>query len=335
MGDCIANSGHWTDLGELQAFPTADGSFSLHSKRFGEAFHNSAGALNEARSKFVNPAELDRFTAGKPLRILDVCLGLGYNTAAVLEALPTPSPALSWWGLELDRRPLEIALEQPSFQEVWSDAVLHKLAAIRDQGGWSKPGDEGQQLWGDARGMLSSIPEAVHFDLILHDAFSPQRCPELWSEEFLGALAKRLAPGGRLLTYSRAAAIRGSLKRAGLELRSLRPTPGERMGWSSGTVAIKGWAIKGWGIKEGLNGCEPLEQAGVNWRPLSTMEQEHLRTRAAVPFRDPDQRDLAQTILERRQQEQIHCGLEATNTWQRRWRDADANGAICSTGLSR
>ena len=107
------------------------------------------------------------------------------------------------------------------------------------------------------------------------------------------------------------------------------------MGWSSGTVAIKGWAFKGWGINEGLNSCEPLEQAGVNWRPLSTMEQEHLRTRAAVPFRDPDQRDLAHTILERRQQEQIHCGLEATNTWQRRWRDADANGGICSTGLSR
>ena len=102
------------------------------------------------------------------------------------------------------------------------------------------------------------------------------------------------------------------------------------MGWSSGTVAIKGWAIK-----EGLNGCEPLEQAGVNWRPLSTMEQEHLRTRAAVPFRDPYQRDPAHTILERRQQEQIHCGLEATNTWQRRWRAADANGGIGSTKLSR
>ena len=65
------------------------------------------------------------------------------------------------------------------------------------------------------------------------------------------------------------------------------------------------------------------------------MEKENLRTRAAVPFRDPDQRDLTQTILERRQQEQIHCGLESTNTWQRRWRDADANDGICSTELSR
>jgi hypothetical protein len=51
---------------------------------FGEAFHNSAGALNEARAKFVGPAELDRFRGGEPLHILDVCVGLGYNTAAVL-----------------------------------------------------------------------------------------------------------------------------------------------------------------------------------------------------------------------------------------------------------
>ena len=317
LHDCTANSGHSTALGELQDFPTADGSFSLHSVRFGEAFHNSAGAASEAQDKFVAPAELERFRGGEPLQILDVCLGLGYNTAAVLGSLPTPAPAVSWWGLEMDRRPLELALAQPSFQALWSDAVLHKLAAIRDQGGWSTPGNEGQQLWGDARRMLSRIPEAVRFDLILHDAFSPQRCPELWSEEFLSALAQRLAPGGRLLTYSRAAAIRGSLKRAGLALRSIPPAPGERTGWSSGTVAIK------------------QDKSVVGCRPLSAMEQEHLLTRAAVPFRDPDQRDLAPVILERRQQEQLHCGLEATNSWQRRWRAADANGGIGSTKLSR
>jgi hypothetical protein len=54
---------------------------------FGEAFHNSAGAASEAQAKFVGPAELERFRGGEPLQILDVCLGLGYNTAAVLGAL--------------------------------------------------------------------------------------------------------------------------------------------------------------------------------------------------------------------------------------------------------
>ena len=80
LPDCAA------DLGELHPYPTADGSFSLQSDRFGEAFHNSAGARNEAEAKFAVPAQLERFQDGTPLRVLDVCVGLGYNSAAVLEA---------------------------------------------------------------------------------------------------------------------------------------------------------------------------------------------------------------------------------------------------------
>ena len=299
-------SGSAADLGALSVYRTADGSFSLHSDHFGEAFHNSAGALNEARAKFVQPAELQRFSNGSGLRILDVCLGLGYNTAAVLEALPAAAPNVQWWGLELDRRPLEQALEQVSFQSLWPAPVLDKLEAIRDHGGWKEPNSQGIQLWGDARATVPKIPEPVRFDLILLDAFSPQRCPELWSEEFLGALSHRLTPQGRLLTYSRSAAVRASLMRAGLRLFSLLPAPGERVGWSSGTLATPA-----------DSGC-PLD--GPGWRPLSAMEWEHLETRAAVPFRDPQGNATAEVILERRRLEQEHCGHEPTNAWQRRWR---------------
>ena len=298
-------SGSAADLGALRVYPTADGSFSLHSDHFGEAFHNSAGALNEARAKFVQPAELQRFGQNSALRILDVCLGLGYNTAAVLEALPTAGPEVQWWGLELDRRPLEQALDQVSFQSLWSTSVLAKLEAIRDRGGWQELNSEGTQLWGDARGMLQAIPEPVRFDLVLLDAFSPQRCPELWSEEFLGALARRLAAQGRLLTYSRSAAVRASLKRAGLNLFSLLPAPGERVGWSSGTLAVK---------PGGRCSAE-----GPGWRPLSIMETEHLFTRAAVPFRDPAGIADSNDILSRRRLEQKSCDFEPTNSWQRRW----------------
>ena len=307
-------NGSAAELGALRVYPTADGSFSLHSDHFGEAFHNSAGALNEARAKFVRPAELQRFSSGSGLKILDVCLGLGYNTAAVLEALPEAGPAVQWWGLELDRRPLEQALEEVSFQSLWSDPVLAKLEAIRDHGGWQEPNklqepnSQGIQLWGDARAMLQEIPEPVRFDLVLLDAFSPQRCPELWSKEFLGALARLLAPQGRLLTYSRSAAVRASLKRAGLSLFSLLPAPGERVGWSSGTLATPP-----------ESGCH---QDGPGWRPLSAMEWEHLQTRAAVPFRDPQGNATAEIILERRRLEQEQCGYEATNAWQRRWAHA-------------
>lgn len=298
MNGCVA------ELGQLKAYPTGDGSFSLHSSRFGEAFHNSAGALNEAQAKFRLPAQLHRFHDGQPLRILDVCVGLGYNTAVALEAIPTPSPAVQWWGLELDRRPLQLALEQPNFCALWSADVLKRLIAIRDTAGWCSEDSQGMQLWGDARRTLTMIPADMRFDLILQDAFSPQRCPELWSEEFLTALAGRLAAGGRLLTYSRSAAVRASLQRCNLRLFSLLQAPGERSGWSSGTMAVQ---------PDGLCFAN-----GPGWRPLSAMEQEHLRTRAAVPFRDPSQRDASDAILKRRQIEQTHSRLEATNTWQRR-----------------
>ena len=305
MPDCAA------DLGELHAYPTADGSFSLQSDRFGEAFHNSAGARNEAQAKFALPAQLERFRDGTPLRVLDVCVGLGYNSAVVLEALPTPPPELEWWGLELDHRPLDLALARQDFRSSWSASVLQVLEQIRDHGSWRQGGCNGRLLLGDARTMLGQIPGRQSFDLILQDAFSPQRCPELWSEEFLAGLARRLAAGGRLLTYSRSAAVRASLRRNGLMLFSLLPAPGERPGWSSGTMAVR----RGASIPDG----------GPGWRALSLMEEEHLHTRAAVPFRDPSGTDDSAAILRRRSMEQDGCSLEPTNAWQRRWRQ-DSTG---------
>ena len=62
-------------------------------------------------------------------------------------------------------------------------------------------------------------------------------------------------------------------------------------------------------------------EIGPGWRPLSPMEQEHLHTRAAIPFRDPDGTASCTEILTRRNLEQEHCHLEPTNGWQRRWKD--------------
>ena len=300
LNDCAA------DLGRLEAHLTADGSFSLHSSQFREAFHNSAGALNEANAKYVMPAQLERFQPGQTIAILDVCFGLGYNSAAVMHAMPVPPPSLRWWGLELDQRPLDLALEQPSFQQIWSASVLQRLRALQNNGSWWENNSQGQLIWGDARKTLINIPANQNFDLILLDAFSPQRCPQLWSEEFLAALAVRLKPGGRLITYSRSAAVRASLQRAGMQLFSLLAAPGEKLGWSSGTMAVRR------GEKECL-------MSGAGWRLLSEMELEHLSTRAAVPFRDSSGTGTTDEILRRRKMEQSCCNLEATNDWQRRW----------------
>ena len=297
-------------LGELRAFRTDDGSLSLHSAHFGEAFHSSAGALAEAEAKFVRPAELERFSQADELMVLDVCFGLGYNSAALMSALPeSRPPRMLWWGLELDQRPLTRALDHKPFCDLWTPAVLNRLEQLRRTGSWNDCAGQGTMAWGDARLNLKGLPDNCKPDLVLLDAFSPSRCPQLWSEEFLAGLTDRLAPGGRLLTYCTAAAVRSSLRRAGLELRSLLTAAQKLEKWSSGTLAAK----------QSEKGSLAVE--GPGWTALSAMEEEHLQTRASVPYRDPDGEDEAGMIQHRRKLEQDCCDLESTSAWQRRWRD--------------
>ena len=75
-----------SNVSRLEPRRTEDGSFSLFSHQVGEGFHSGKGAVAEAWSKFVEPADLERWPPGSCLRVLDVCFGTGSNTAALLEA---------------------------------------------------------------------------------------------------------------------------------------------------------------------------------------------------------------------------------------------------------
>jgi tRNA U34 5-methylaminomethyl-2-thiouridine-forming methyltransferase MnmC len=285
----------------------ADGSFSLFSERFAEGFHAGAGALSEAWTKFVQPAQLERFIAGQKLRVVDVGFGLGTNSAALWEAAEARGLELEIWGLECDPHPLRLALAAPAFRRQWQANTVLKLENLLAQG----CDGNALLLWGDARRRLPELlgerQLAGQCDLVLLDAFSPQQCPELWSLEFLGQLALLLKPQGRLLTYCCAAAVRHSLRLAGLKLASIQPPPllGGGNAWSYGTAASPSPLVEAPG--DGL------------LRPLSPLELEHLHTRAAEPYRDPSGQATAAAILAARQQVQAISDGTSTSAWRRRW----------------
>ncbi len=297
-------------LGELSSYLTEDGSLSLHSKLFKESFHNTTGAYTEAQKKFLLPAQLEQTKDKKTIAILDVCVGLGYNSGCLIEELLGTSKNLIWWGLEIDMRPLEIAINNHIFRSMWSPKVLKIFEELSRSGEWEQNSSKGKILWGDARQKISLLPKGLSFDLILLDPFSPNQCPALWSEEFLLSLAKRLVKGGRITTYCRAAAVRSSLRRAGLDLKSLTPNnPEDIKEWSNGTLAIN------------IESIDPLTKKDSNWQPLSLMEEEHLLTCAAVPYRDLTGQDTKKQILKRRQEEQQNCKMESTTAWKKRWKN--------------
>jgi tRNA U34 5-methylaminomethyl-2-thiouridine-forming methyltransferase MnmC len=290
---------------------TADGSYSLWSAEVGEGFHSARGAVREARETFVLPSELWRFQAGSPLRVVEICVGTGSNTAALLEACGALDLTLQWWGLELDPRPLVLALDDPCFRQQWQPSTLARLEQLRQQRRWQEAGGEGRLLLGDARWTLRQLlgPWRGQVDLIWHDAFSPQRCPQLWTTDVLAVAASLLKEDGRWITYCSAAAVRSALAGMGLALAAITPASAGQSGrrlWSGGTVASP----------------RPLAPS-ERLRPLSRMEREHLGTSAALPYRDPLGTAEAAAIRAERSMHQARAlaqgAVEPSSAWRRRW----------------
>jgi tRNA U34 5-methylaminomethyl-2-thiouridine-forming methyltransferase MnmC len=275
---------------------TADGSRTFFSETFGEWFHSRSGAYAEARTIYVRATQLvQRAQQQGHMTILDVCYGLGYNTAAALEALgdmPSVWP-IRVVGLELDATVPQAAIAQGLLHD-WPLSVQQALGTLAAHHTLQTPIDA-VLLIGDARQRIQTLVDSgFQADVIFLDPFSPPRCPQLWTVEFLSLVARCLHPEGVLATYSCAAAVRMALQLAGLHIGSLA-TPGRR--WPS-TLATHGMTAL---------------------PPLSQQEQEHLKTRAAVPYRDPMLQDTAEMIHQRRVQEQATSSLPATGQWRRRW----------------
>lgn len=291
----MPNAPFWTPQ------PTDDGSFTFFSEEFGETFHSRQGAREEAFLKFAKATDLADKAQQEQLCLLDVCYGLGYNTAAALEVIWSVNPAcqVELYGLELDAS-VPIAALAPSLLESWSPPVQAILKAIAHQQEYTTPTLKARLLLGDARATIQSLAQTgFQAEAIFFDPFSPRRCPQLWTVEFFTAVTRCLAPTGKLATYSRSASVRSAMLQAGLSIGTLPLgevyLPHE---WSQGTVA---------------------SFDSQTLPPLSPMEQEHLQTRAAIPYRDPSLSDSAAMILERHQQAQQRSCLESTSSWRRRW----------------
>ncbi|HEY9639314.1 MAG TPA: MnmC family methyltransferase [Coleofasciculaceae cyanobacterium] len=284
---------------------TEDGSFTFFSETFNETFHSLQGARQEAFLKFAQATDLVARSHHSPLRLLDVCYGLGYNTAAALETIWATNPdcQVEVYGLELDETVPQAAIA-PALMAGWSPRVQEILQAIATQHQCHLPHLNARLLIGDARQTIQPLAQiGFQAEAVFFDPFSPRRCPQLWTVEFFQQVARCLAADGKLATYSRSAAVRSALLTAGLSIGTI-PMPVRLPGtyrsheWSQGTVAA----------------FDPQQLPA-----LSRMEQEHLHTRAAIPYRDPTLSDSAAEILERHQQEQQTCDRESTSSWRRRW----------------
>ncbi|MEH1966003.1 tRNA (5-methylaminomethyl-2-thiouridine)(34)-methyltransferase MnmD [Nostoc sp.] len=335
-----------SDLENFTPKLTADGSFTFVSQEFGESFHSHYGAQQESFFKFVEPTRLATAAQKPVLRLLDVCYGLGYNTAAALQTIwaVNPSCCVEVIGLELNPVVPRAAIAH-HFYDNWNCNYIEILKELAFEHQVQTPCLKAKLLIGDARTTIKLVLQSGFWaDAIFLDPFSPPQCPQLWTVEFIKQLSLCLHADGLLATYSCAAAVRTALLSAGLVIYSTPPV-GRR---SPGTVAAH---ARGGGAGEhtstpfdfatsapvpssevemlGTSQGKSLSNRGSREEevslgkesplPLSQVEKEHLLTCAAIPYRDPQLSDPTEVIVKRRQQEQQTSCLEPTSHWRKRW----------------
>ncbi|MEO1762649.1 MAG: MnmC family methyltransferase [Cyanobacteria bacterium J06629_18] len=286
--------------------PTADGSKTFFSTEFNESFHSHFGAKQESYFKYVVPTLLMEKASLPVLRLLDVCYGLGYNTATAIEKIweINPDCFIEVIGLEINPRVPQAAIEHQLFEDCYTD-LIDSLTNLAFKHQVQKQFLKAKLLIGDAREKINQVRQSgFKADAIFLDPFSPPQCPHLWTIEFLQLVSQCLQSDGLLATYSCAAAVRTALLNTGLSISSTSPV-GRK---APGTVA-------------GFNTSETSNSNSEQYKfpALSQLEKEHLLTRAAVPYRDPKLTDSPETIIQRRELEQQTSDLEHTSRWRKRW----------------
>lgn len=282
----------------LSLFPTDDGSVTFWSETFQETFHSSHGAKHEAEAKFVIPAKISEKAQTQPqLNILDVCYGLGYNSAAAIATVfdlaeansdrPTnPIAKLNIIALENNLEVPQKAIAS-GLVNIWEPAIAQILTTAAATQTVTTENLSLQLLIGDARQTIAQVP-TEWADAIFLDPFSPPHCPQLWTVEFMQLLANCLKPNGYLVTYSASPAVRTAMLTAGLQIGAIAPI-GRK---SPSTIAAF---------------------SPTSLPPLSETEVAFLNTRAAIPYRDRHLQGTATEIIANRQAEQNNSELPSSS----------------------
>ncbi|MEA5490135.1 MULTISPECIES: tRNA (5-methylaminomethyl-2-thiouridine)(34)-methyltransferase MnmD [Pseudanabaena] len=282
-------------MDKLSLFPTEDGSVTFWSDTFQETFHSSHGAKHEAEAKFVIPAKIaEKARIQTQLNILDVCYGLGYNSAAAIACvseLPDRSANLHIIALENNLEVPQKAIAA-GLVSIWQPAITQILKTAAETQSVVTENLSLQLLIGDARQTISQVP-TQWADAIFLDPFSPLHCPQLWTVEFIQLLVNCLKPDGYLVTYSSSAAVRTAMLLAGLEIGAITPV-GRK---SPSTIAA----------------FSPIPLP-----PISDTEAAFLKTRAAIPYRDRTLQSTAAEIIASRQAEQKNSKLPPSSSLRKK-----------------
>jgi tRNA U34 5-methylaminomethyl-2-thiouridine-forming methyltransferase MnmC len=204
---------------------TDDGSHTVFIPSINESYHSSFGAIQESMHVFIERAF--NYCEKSEVRILEIGFGAGLNAFLTLVAASLTNKMVVYEALEL--YPLE--------KDMWSQLNYFELYAPEFK-------SEFEVLHTSSWGSVEALTPNFHikkrcvdctnlsglgnYDVIYFDAFSPEKQPNMWSEDVFRALYLHSNQGAIITTYCAKGEVRRKMQQVGFSVERLEGPPGKR-----------------------------------------------------------------------------------------------------------
>ena len=204
---------------------TEDGSHSLYAPDIDECYHSSHGAIQESRHIFIE-AGLKQCQKAD-ICILEVGFGTGLNALLTYRFAQQSGKMIHY--ITLEKFP--VSLEQAGMLNYpgMIDGQLTGVFKSMHEAAWNKATNISPFFILEKVKVDFTEYHHIHqYDVIFFDAFSPEKQPEMWSQEQFEKIAAHSNQGAILTTYCAKGVVRRSLQSAGFKVERLQGPPGKR-----------------------------------------------------------------------------------------------------------
>lgn len=209
---------------------TKDGSTTIHLPEWGESYHSTHGAIQEAKHVFIKHGFEFFLNQNKKeeLSILEIGFGTGLNCFITFLESIKKNRSIDYVGVEAypvlkdEVHKLNFISELSAEKE---QSVFEKMHAIE----WEKSHRISSTFQLTKRKQFfADIVDEDSFDIIYFDAFGAEYQPELWTVEIFRIMFKALKVNGILVTYSAKGSVRRAMQEVGFTVERLPGPPGKR-----------------------------------------------------------------------------------------------------------
>lgn len=204
---------------------TEDGSHTLFSPLADECYHSQKGAIQESEHIFIKAGweECEK----NELKIFEVGFGTGLNAFLTLLKAENEHKKVLYTSLEY--YPVENAvIEKLNYPELLDENRKNDFEKLHNASWNTKEQISPFFTLEKIQTDFTKYELSDSYDLFYFDAFSPEKQPEMWTQERFETLYAHANSGAVLVTYCSKGIVRRAMQTAGFEVERLPGPPGKR-----------------------------------------------------------------------------------------------------------